>query len=101
MAFFRTTEVKSSLGPVHSLDGPGPTIWVQVRLRLDLVPDIWVRSGSARSRTGPWTVYPYPYPYPQAWVRVPVTFLVGMGTGLETHGYEYGYMVFIILKNIY
>ena len=49
------------LGPVHSPAGPGPIIWVQVRPYLDLDPDFWgpVRSGpgSARSRTGPWTVY--------------------------------------------
>ena len=48
-------------GPVHSPSRPGPTICVQVRLHLDLDPDIWgpVRTGpgSARSRTGLWTVY--------------------------------------------
>ena len=52
-----------SLGPVHSPAGPGPIIRVQVHLYLDLDPDIWglVRSGpgSARSRTGLWSVYIY------------------------------------------
>ena len=50
-------------GPVHSPAGPGPIIWVQVHLYLDLDPDIWglvwFGPGSTRSRTRLWTVYLY------------------------------------------
>ena len=45
----------------HSPAGPGPIIQVQVHPYLDLDPDIWglvwSGPGSARSRTGLWTVY--------------------------------------------
>ena len=63
--FFRTIHDKvlsgSGPGPDHSPAGPGPIIQVQVHPYLDLDLDIWGpdRSGpgSARSRTGLWTVY--------------------------------------------
>ena len=40
-------------GPDHSPAGPGPTIWDQVRLCLDLDPDIWgpVQSRKVQDRT--------------------------------------------------